>query len=79
MELVEWKEAKRKGYAIQATRLDFKNNTKRNMEKIKLPKLLKQTQRSKKRKSYKGPWFYQKDESKKRKGIDANKETLLKI
>ena len=43
MELVEWKEAKRKGYAIQATRLDFKNNTKRNMEKIKLPKLLKQT------------------------------------
>ena len=55
MELVEQKEAKRKGYEIQATRLDFKNNTKRKMEKIKLPKLLKQTQRSKKKKILQRP------------------------
>ena len=73
MELVEWKEAKRKAYTAQASRLDLENDTKKNMEKVKLPKLVKETWRSKKRKSGKGPGFYQKDKSKKRKDIVANK------
>ena len=43
MELVEWKEAKWKTYTVQASRLDLKNDTKKNMEKVKLPKLVKKT------------------------------------
>ena len=43
MELVEWKEAKWKAHTVQASRLDLKNDTKKNMEKVKLPKLVKKT------------------------------------
>ena len=70
MELVEWKEAKRKAYTEQASRSDLKNVTKKNM--VKLPKLVEETWRPKKRKSGKDPGFYQCDKSKKRRGIAAN-------
>ena len=73
MELVEWKEAKRKAYAAQASRLDLKNVTKKNMEKVKLPKLVKETWWPTKRKSGKGPGFYQNYKSKQRRGVAANK------
>ena len=43
MELVEWKEAKWKAYTVRASRLDLKNDTKKNTTKVKLPKLVKET------------------------------------
>ena len=70
MELVEWKEAKWKAYTVQTSRSDLQNVTKKNM--VKLPKLVKETWLPKKRKSGKGPGFYQFDKSKKRRGIAAN-------
>ena len=73
MELVEQKEAKRKAYTAQASRLDLKNVTKKNMEKVKLPKLVKETWWPTKRKSGKGPGFYQNYKSKQRRGVAANK------
>ena len=35
IEIVEWKEAKQKAYTVQVSRLDLKNDAKKNMEKVK--------------------------------------------
>ena len=70
MELVEWKEAKRKAYTVQASRSDLKNVAKKKM--VKLPNLSKETWRPKKKNSGKGPRFYQYNKSTKRRVIAAN-------
>ena len=60
----------KKRSGVQASRSDLKNGTKVNM--VKLPKLIKETVRPKKKKSGKGPGFYQYNKSKTRRGIAAN-------
>ena len=75
--LVEWKEAKRRAYNVQFTisKEGLKQtHVEDNNGSFKLPKLVKESWRHRKRKMHKGPGFYQQDKAKEKLSCDDKED-----